>query len=210
MFNDAVSLTDATLRGKKTNTRRDELTKDEQENLTDYERVGAKPQIIDNHIVVINYYGEVVFKKKTRYKVGEIVAVAQSYKDAGYYYWKFVDGKIELIKDCKNTDIWVPIKGWTNKMYVRPDLMPEHIKMNGIRIERLQNISEDDCIREGITYKPVSATKPYGIVYDSNRRMICLGATPREAYAALIDRVSGKGTWERNPYVVVYDYELVK
>ena len=34
--------------------------------------------------------------------------------------------------------------------------------------------------------------------------------SPYEAFADLIDRVSGKGTWERNPYVVAYDYELVK
>lgn len=31
-----------------------------------------------------------------------------------------------------------------------------------------------------------------------------------EAYAALIDKVSGKGTWERNSYVFVYDFEMVK
>lgn len=34
--------------------------------------------------------------------------------------------------------------------------------------------------------------------------------TPREAYAALIDRISGKGTWSSNPFVFVYDFELVK
>ena len=34
--------------------------------------------------------------------------------------------------------------------------------------------------------------------------------TPREAYAALIDKVSGKGTWQNNPYVFVYDFELIK
>ena len=34
--------------------------------------------------------------------------------------------------------------------------------------------------------------------------------TPREAYAALIDKLSGKGTWESNPYVFVYDFELIK
>lgn len=33
--------------------------------------------------------------------------------------------------------------------------------------------------------------------------------TPREAFASLIDRVSGKGTWDRNPFVFVYDFELV-
>lgn len=29
-------------------------------------------------------------------------------------------------------------------------------------------------------------------------------------YAELIDKVSGKGTWESNPYVFVYDFELIK
>lgn len=33
---------------------------------------------------------------------------------------------------------------------------------------------------------------------------------PKEAFAALIDKVSSKGTWESNPYVFVYEFELVK
>lgn len=40
----------------------------------------------------------------------------------------------------------------------------------------------------------------WGLVYD----------TPQQAYADLIDKISGKLTWERNPYVCVYDFELVK
>lgn len=34
--------------------------------------------------------------------------------------------------------------------------------------------------------------------------------TAKEAYAALIDKISGKGTWESNPYVFVYEFELIK
>ena len=30
-----------------------------------------------------------------------------------------------------------------------------------------------------------------------------------EAFAALIDKVSGKGTWESDPYVFVYEFELI-
>ena len=33
-------------------------------------------------------------------------------------------------------------------------------------------------------------------------------ATPREAFAVLIDRTSGRGTWSSNPWVVAYSYEL--
>lgn len=38
----------------------------------------------------------------------------------------------------------------------------------------------------------------------------CQGYGLQEAYAALIDKISGKGTWEGNPWVFVYDFELVK
>lgn len=34
--------------------------------------------------------------------------------------------------------------------------------------------------------------------------------SPIPAFAALIDRVSGKGTWDSNPYVFVYDFKLIK
>jgi hypothetical protein len=34
--------------------------------------------------------------------------------------------------------------------------------------------------------------------------------SPREAFAALFDRIHGKGAWERNPFVWVYDFVLTK
>lgn len=75
-----------------------------------------------------------------------------------------------------------------------------------VRVEKLQDISEVDCIREG-----VFDLEPYGIrpKYTVNN----LGEvflTEKEAYAALIDRISGNGTWERNPWVFVYNFKLIK
>lgn len=32
----------------------------------------------------------------------------------------------------------------------------------------------------------------------------------REAFASLIDKVSGRGTWGQNPWVVAYEFELRK
>ena len=34
--------------------------------------------------------------------------------------------------------------------------------------------------------------------------------TAQQAFAALIDRVSGRDTWVKNPLVWVYQFELVK
>ena len=34
--------------------------------------------------------------------------------------------------------------------------------------------------------------------------------SPREAYSFLTEQVLGKGTWESNPWVWVYDFEIYK
>jgi hypothetical protein len=85
----------------------------------------------------------------------------------------------------------------------------------------LQDITDEDCLKEGIEQLPYGGNlKPYAF-YDNSIRIksdsegVSYGwyrsfDTPREAYASLIDKISGKGTWERNPYVFVYDFELVK
>lgn len=203
MFNDKYGLTDAVISPlkRKTQTRRFEINKNEQKALEVY---NVRPSVKHNILYAVNPETQTyLFRKNTNYKVGEIVAIAQNYKDAGVRFIPREDDEFGCYDfPTKQT------KGWNNKMYVRAELMPHRICITNVRIERLQDISDDDCMKEGIIHKKVSALKPYVVLF--SKVIVCLGSTPREAYSALIDKVSGKGTWERNPYVVVYDYELVK
>ena len=81
-----------------------------------------------------------------------------------------------------------------------------HIKITDLRIERLQDISDEDCFKEGLEFLNGS----YYVSYDKKTHSrIWLGKTPQEAYAALIDKISGNGTWEHNPLVWVYEFELI-
>ena len=134
---------------------------------------------------------------KPQFKDGEVVAVAQSYKDAG----------IEDVTDKDGFSYHTfTIAAYDNKMFVRADLMPHQIRITNVRIQRLQDISDDDCLKEGIR-KVVNENGidvQYYIAHDA-----CF-ENPREAFTYLIDKVSGKGTWESNSYVWVYDFELVK
>lgn len=146
-----------------------------------------------------------------KYKVGEVVAIAQSYKEAGINP-KAVIGlpikgsKTKGVLQCEAQHT----PGWTNKMFVRADLMPHHIRITNVRMERLNDISESDCRAEGIDYvNGYSESYFFGFGVKTDKGWIKLGNTPREAYAALIDKISGKGTWDSNPYVFVYDFELV-
>lgn len=135
---------------------------------------------------------------RPRYKVGEIVAVAQSYDKA------HVDPTI-ILGDGSNGFIFNE-KGWKNKMYVRPDLMPHRIKITGVRAEKLQDISDDDCLAEGVQLNKrqyeYDGTKRY--VVEGIKHWRSIGCTefdtPREAFAVLIDRTSGKGTWKSNRF----------
>lgn len=200
MFNDKCFLTDLTLEGIKRKTRRPIKVKniivrdcDPIFNPADayYKGHSGYYQLIDGDT------GKVI---RPRYKVGEIVAVAQSYYKAG------IDPSM-ILGDGSNGFIFNE-KGWENKMYVRPDLMPHRIKITGVRAERLQDISDEDCLAEGIIRWDVGQKDIPFFTYKNAKKPDY--DTPREAFASLIDLTSGKGTWQSNPFVFVYEYKLIK
>lgn len=190
MFNDKYGLTQAVLEGRKTQTRR--IIPKDFFSLTWDKR--------DDTLVYENSMGDFIDIRNSKYalcKAGEIVAVAQSYRDCGGVneegipMWEIISSKVGGTN-----------AGWSNKMFVRAELMPHQIRITDVRIERLRDISEPNCMAEGICYYG-----NYGFSWDRHSK--CFHDL-REAYAALIDKISGKGTWESNPYVFVYDFELVK
>lgn len=195
MFSDKFGLTEAVLSGRKTQTRR--IYK------TPRNSYGGL-EIENNCIITFDANGcEIV--TFPQYKVGEVVAVAQSYHS--------------FYNDECDPRIFPNGAGWLNKMFVRADLMPHQIRITNVRVERLQDISDEDCIAEGIREVEVdnnwgkyATHTEYRVVYQDKygREKLLIGMTPREAYAALIDRISSKGTWEANPYVFVYEFELIK
>lgn len=202
MFNDRYGLTDAVIEGRKIMTRR--LVSDRLwEIWTDYDDfcnsvIGGIAR--GGTSVSREYYRECdFFKDKCRYKVGEVVAVAQCYYNA------FSSGCDIPVYGADRTP------GWLNKMFVRADLMPHQIRIIGIRCERLQDISDEECMREGIleSWYESTDTTTYGYA-DEKKGTAVEFDTPRKAFATLIDKVSGRGTWDRNPWVVVYEFELVK
>jgi hypothetical protein len=135
---------------------------------------------------------------KSKWHIGEVVAISQPYKDilSSAYCDKYELDKL------------THTKGWSNAMFTKSDLMPHHIKITGIKVERLQDISDEDCLKEGIYEDSGDDEFPPSIFYEFEGNKDDGFDTPREAFAALISKVSGKGTWERNPFVWVYEFNL--
>ena len=150
--------------------------------------------------------------KKLPYQIGDVVAIAQSYKDCGYdgdtkYGWCYDENE-------ERTDVlYKDVPGWKNKMFVRSSRMPHAIRITDIKIERLKDISDEDCLREGIIPKKLDYTPagyPKGLTYYGFYGWGVVSDHAKDAFAALIDKVSGRGTWDKNPWVFAYSFELVK
>lgn len=198
MFSDKYGLTDAVLSGCKTMTRR--VIKGDYVKIVHLEYEGS--------FIGKTASGDSVILPQPAYNVGEEVAIAQCY-DKVYRETDFeltANGR-DFIHDelDKMMSMDKPQAGWTNKLFVRAELMPHHIEITGIRIERLQDISEDDCLKEGIV--KTDCVAPYGFPVGNGKRKNY--RTPQDAFACLIDKVSGTGTWNSNPWVFAYTFKLV-
>lgn len=146
---------------------------------------------------------------KSKYNVGETVYLKEPYS-----YLSLNNQEPVLIykygEDYSDIEEVSPIK-WKNKLFMPASAARYFIEITAVRAERLQDISEEDCLKEGI--ENIGERRvvgyPLGVVFRYSNGYNCF-VTAREAYAALIDKINGKGTWERNPWVWVYDFKLIK
>lgn len=224
MFSDKFLLTQAVLEGRKTQTRRIIKTSDAFERVNpdfDWDEEDIKNWKND-FVSRVNNMTETEKKEcfnyllnHPRYKVGEVVAVAQSYMtivDNGEEPKDFFvyPSYTEIDINAKYS-----IEGLRNKLFVKAEYMPHQIRITNVRVERLQDISENDCLKEGVV-KDTCKTyfNGYAIKFSLDQYNNMMSSewfrTPREAFAHLINKVSRKDVWSENPYVFVYDFELVK
>ena len=206
MFNDRYGLTQAVLEGKKTMTRR-LMT------MTLHKKNGKEltPVVPDDMFIAsdgtahfqMGRNGYMVPKKnQPAYHVGEEIAIAQSYhmlNKSGFVAPEWLD------HTCESS------AGYENKMFVRADLMPHSIIIRKVDVQRIQSISDEDCMKEGIMEGEFMNT--WDTFYFDEWGDVANHITfnrPRDAYRNLIDRISGKGTWQRNPWVYVYEFELLR
>lgn len=189
MFNDQYGLTQAVLDGRKTQTRRIAYEKP----FKHIRSCGFIMEGKDKGKLAINDGNEIV--AKSTYKMGEIVAIAQRYNDIPFANDIFIRA--------------VPI-GWSNKMFVKSSLMPHQIKITNIRCERLQDISTDDCMKEGIFCSHIEGIDD-AYSYDATNDRFKPKRwyrTPIGAYKTLSCKLHVH--WDSNPLVFVYDFKLVK
>lgn len=217
MFNDRYGLTQAVLERKKTMTRRivnyPKKFKGVEDTMLEFNRrIGAD---IYYDCVVCDADGHELGQLPLPYEVGDVVAIAQPYKNDDVLTYNAYNEDGTARKDgLQRHKEMLGSKGYRNKMFVKAEYMPHRIRITGIKVERLQDISDDDCLKEGIhVHNPEPGNPNFiGYAYDATPGTNVKRwwfHTPREAFAALINRVSGPHTWDCNPWVIAYTFELV-
>lgn len=192
MFNDKFGLTEKVLLGQKTMTTRfipESLIKDWLEVSDEYSTV---------------YDACRFYKDRSPFKIGEVVAIAQSYKNAG-----FSGDEIDRHpKTQESRGLIKNSKGWNNKMFVRSEAMPHHIKIVDVKVRPLQEITEEEAIKEGINAygDPFSENRAEDFSFPGTKKHYL---TAREAFGGLIDKMSAEGVWKSNPCVYVYTFEKI-
>ena len=192
MFNDRYGLTKAVLDGTKTMTRRIIPLTDADKTYLDT----AFDWDLRERVIIDRY---------AKYKVGEVVAVAQSYKSVFEETLNYALPRYHWLDDH------IDDKGFGNKLFVKASEMPHQIQITDVKIERLQDISDEDCLKEGVVYDSRHWVNGYEVenLWNKIDRQSHFRSA-QVAFANLINSIIGKGTWVSNPYVFAYSFKLLK
>lgn len=197
MFNDRYGLTQAVLERKKTMTRR----------IVKGDYVAVIQLKYEGSFIGKTVEGDSVILPPPTYKIGDVVAITQPYKnDDVLTYNAYNEDGTAREDGLQRHKEMLGSKGYRNKMFIKAEYMPHRIRITNIKAERLQDITEPDCIKEGLL---VGEQEPRMYGFKLPKGTVLSFLTPSEAFAALIDRISGRGTWQRNPWVFAYTFELV-
>ena len=145
---------------------------------------------------------------KPRLKKGEVVYVKESYHFNGYNNIYKVDASEDSLAHVKKKNLFK----WSNAMFCPHtdkktglQVARTFLKIKSVRVERLNNITKEDSIKEGIGVVDIVD----GVEYFGTRAT-AFYKNPIDAFMELIDKINGKGTGKSNPFVFVYEFEKNK
>ena len=144
---------------------------------------------------------------KPHYRVGEVLYVKEPTTDALYgatAYKYGCNGNKEMLAEFK----------WKNKMFMPASAARLFIQITGIRCERLLDISDEDCIAEGIEQPIRDGVKLAGYknYLDKTGDTMFLKSKVKDSFFSLY-RFANKLSAKKdigNPWVWVYSFRMLK
>ena len=121
-------------------------------------------------------------------KPGDRLWVRETHMDLGGCLLYRADHGSEVERaSCAPRQRWAPsihMPRWASRIT---------LEVTGVRVERLQGISDSDARAEGVDQ-------------DAALSMACTRGAARAAYSALWEQIHGPGSWDANPWVWVVEF----
>lgn len=149
---------------------------------------------------------------KAKYQIGDILWVRETWQynddleEPYLYKQKFLE---EYKAEFHNSIKWKP------SIFMPKEAARIFLKIINVRIERLRDICESDAMNEGILPLLMSSMQleQSGKLYQNYMDKSIFfndGCKPIESFKSLWESINGKGSWIKNPFVWVYDYQLTE
>lgn len=97
---------------------------------------------------------------------------------------------------------------WKPSIFMPKKACRTFLKIKNIRVERLQDITEQDAINEGIERVNDNEFLAYRSYVLPKER--CLGVFPIVSFQTLWQKINGVSSWVKNPWVWVIDFERIE
>ncbi len=162
-----------------------------------------------------------MFRSIARYDVGDVLAIRESYetifdrirtKDGSMEATQFVVSVLEAHGlDTNDVTAVKHLPGWRDKRRTKADLMTSHIIITACKEESLQDISDEDCMKEGIMEGVFSNTRDrfyFDLQGDETTHLTY--PTAHEAFKGLVCHCRKGCDWARNPRVYAYTFKYIK
>lgn len=129
--------------------------------------------------------------------------VSVEYRDGNHEY-RIINNKPRWLHN-RNYRQDKSIKNWRPPIHMPRWASRITLEITDVRVERLNDISEEDAKVEGITLDHALSFGSEWFdcgVRDKNGDPVCLThKSARSAFAHLWESISGEGSWDKNPYV---------
>ena len=103
----------------------------------------------------------------------------------------------------------MPLLKWKPSIFMPKALSRIKLRITNVRCERLQDITEEDCIKEGIR-SVVATDKNYPFYKDYRYPDVSYWfEDAKKSYQSLWESINGKKSWEENPFVWVIEFECL-
>jgi len=131
------------------------------------------------------------------FNIGDVLWVRETWQNyclgepnSGFIY----KASPELYHWKKESVIWKP------SIFMPKEACRIFLRVTNVRVERLQDISVEDCEKEGCRPSVDGDAKDW--LYDENGW--------HRTFRQLWNSINGKGAWEENPYVFVYTFQRIE